>query len=148
MDPISVISLASSVAGILTLSGSILSNGYGFVSKAAKAPKELRFLLNETAALHALLDQLQLMAEPDGDHNAAIGALQTLTNARALDEGMDLLQTVQSSLKACEQLEGHGAANLGKRLLWPFKEKETKETIQRFRDLRDTLTSAISIDSG
>jgi hypothetical protein len=146
MDPISTISLASSVAGLLTLSGAILSNGYSYVSKVAKAPKELRLLLSESAALDTLLDQLQLMV--DGDDQVATGALQKLAQVGAFEEGKTLLQIVQNSIRACEQVQGHGVSNLGRRLMWPFKEKETKETIQRFRDLRDTLTSAVSIDSG
>lgn len=148
MDPLSAISLASSVAGLLTLSGAILSNGYSYVAKVAKAPKELHLLLNEAAALHTLLDQLQLMVEPDDNNQAATGAMEALAKVGALKEAMSLLQNVQNSLKACEQLQGHVASNLGKRMMWPIKEKETKETLHRFRDLRDTFTSAISIDSG
>lgn len=73
MDPISVFSLTSSIAGVLTLSGAILTNGYGYVSEIAKAPKELRLLLSETVALHTLLDQLLLMVELNNGGEAAAG---------------------------------------------------------------------------
>ena len=145
MDPISAIAAVSSVTSLVHFSGTILSNGYSYLAGVARAPKELRLLLIETAALNSLLDQLQLLVEDDTKSmkNAIIG----LEQSGALLESRDILRTIDKSIAACQQIEGQSTKNLGKRLLWPFKDKETKELLQRFHVVRDIFTSALSIDA-
>lgn len=145
MDPMTAIAATSSVASLVQFSGAILSNGYNYLAKVARAPKELRLLLIETAALNSLLDQLQLLVENGA--GAGKSAVLNLEKVGAITESQDILRTVDRSIAACRQVEGQSAKNLGKRLLWPFKEKETKELLQRFHVIRDNFTSAISIDA-
>ena len=136
---------ASSITSLVQFSGTVLSEGYGYIAKVARAPKELRLLLNETATLNTLLDQLQLLVE--NDSKVAKTAVFNLEETGAIAESRCLLQTVNQSIAACQPTKGHSAKNFGKRLLWPFKEKETKELMQRFHVVRDNFTSALSIDA-
>ena len=146
MDPITILSVASSVSGLISLSGTILSEGYGYLAKVAKAPKEIRLLLNEVATLNTLLDQVQLLLD-DINSSTANRAIQSLEKAGAIREGKGLLETVQDTLASFKQLPEHSAKNFSKMLLWPFKEKELKDALRRFHALRSTLTSALAIDT-
>lgn len=145
MDPISGIAAASSIVGLVRFSGSVLVKGYSYTTKVARAPKELRLLLSETAALNILLDQLQLLV--DDDSGVGQTAVFNLEKSGTIAESREILSTVDESIAACSQVEGHSAKNLGKRLLWPFKEKETKELLQRFHQVRDNFTAALAIDA-
>lgn len=116
------------------------------MSKVQKAPAEIRSLLKETAYLNASLDQLQKLAAEDANPHT-MGALETLVSLNVFGDCRSLMNMVLRSIKTCEQISGQGARNLGKRMLWPFKEKETKETLQELGRLRETLSAASTVDS-
>ena len=145
MDPLTAIAAASSITSLVQFSGTVLSKGYSYSSKVLRAPKELRLLLIETAALHSLLDQLQLLI--DDDSGAGKTALLSLERVGVIAESRDILSTVDRCIVACRQVEGQFAMNLGKRLLWPFKDRETRELLQRFYQVRENFTSALTVDA-
>jgi hypothetical protein len=137
---------AATILGLISFTGEVLVAGYGYLSKAQKAPAEIRSLLKETANLNALLDQLQaLVVENTNPH--VIDALETLNYLDVFGDCKILMKIVLKSIKACEQVSGQSARNLGRKLLWPFKEKETKETVQQLQRLRETLSAAVAVDS-
>lgn len=142
---------ASGVAGLLSLSGVILSKGYTYFSSARGAPEELRCLLNEVAALNIVLSKLNLLAASTHAKNSTnsglFGALSSLSGSGAIDHCQVLLEAVERSIKSCEQLKGEQLTNLRKKLIFPFKEKEVKDTLQRLGSLRETFTAAISVDT-
>ncbi|KAL1882217.1 hypothetical protein Daus18300_000703 [Diaporthe australafricana] len=117
------IGAASAIAGLLSLSGGILAKGYTFLASVHRAPQELRDLLCEAAALNSVLNQLQ-----------------------ALNEDDQSLLLVQTSIQKCQQIECQELRNLGKRVKWPFKEKETKEALSRLGRIRGHLTTALTAD--
>ena len=49
----------SSVVQLVDFSGKLLALGYGFLTKVARTPKEIRMLLAEIGNIHTLLDQMQ-----------------------------------------------------------------------------------------
>jgi hypothetical protein len=140
-----VFGVASAIAGLLSLSGSILSQGYSFTNSVRKAPRELRQLLSETAALNTVLDQLQSLAEDD-TLRGGNSALQGLAKAGGIQGCFELLRSVQRSIARCEQIKGQELRNLGRSMIWPFKEKETKDTLTRLSRMRDHLVTAVSVD--
>jgi hypothetical protein len=137
---------AATILQLVSFTGEVLVAGYGFLSKVQKAPAEIRFLLKETANLNALLDQLHtLVAEDASPH--VIRAMETLAFLDVFGDCKILMKIVLKSIKACEQISGQGARNFGRRLLWPFKEKEANETLQQLIRLRETLSAAVAVDS-
>jgi hypothetical protein len=140
-----VFGVASAIAGLLSLSGAILSQGYSFTNSVRKAPQELRQLLSETAALNTVLDQLQSLAEDD-TLRGGNSALQGLAKAGGIQGCFELLRSVQRSIARCEQIKGQELRNLGRSMIWPFKEKETKDTLTRLSRMRDHLVTAVSAD--
>lgn len=130
----------------------MLVSGYSFISKVHRAPSEISALLRETANLNALLDQLQsLVIDYDGLPSSiekkGENALLMLERLGVFRDFEGLMKVVHNSVKACEQIERQQVRNLGKRVMWPFKEKETKETMVQLGRLRETLTAAVVIDS-
>lgn len=141
-----VLGIFVSVTHLVQLSGTLLAGGYGFLSKVARAPSEIRSLLTEAAAIDSVLAQLQIIAEstPKAAPDDAIKALERLG---VFEECQAALTLVQKAISSCEQVHNTDAKNFGRKLLWPFKERETKETLQRLHHLRGLLANAVEANS-
>ena len=134
----------ASVVQLVQFSGDILTAGYGFIGKVSKAPTELRQLLAESAGLNSILAQLQFLGESSTHPNDELQSLQELG---VFKECHDLFALIQRALDACKQVPGHDVKNFGRRLVWPFKERETKEAMQSLHRLRGLLTTAVGTNS-
>lgn len=142
-DPLSVV---SGIAGLISLSGKVLSEGYAFISSVHRAPQELRELFCETAALEAVLCRFQSMI----DHGTDIGnrgLLQSLGQVGAIEECRASLRMVKGSIDRYQQIKGRVFKSLGRRIVWPLKEKETKEALARVSRLRGLLSTALTADT-
>lgn len=146
-----LLGISSGIAGLLALSGAILSKGYTYISSVRGAPEELRSLLNETAALNIVLSQLSQLAANAGakisGNNGVFSTLSSLSSSGVIDQCTVLLEAVARSIKCCEQLKGEQLNNFKKKLIFPFREREVKETLRRLCSLRETFTAAISVDT-
>lgn len=141
-----VLGAASAIAGLISLSGTLLAQGYAFVSKVHQAPQHLREVLSEAAALDVVLNQLQGIVESRIEDESTKSLLTRLSEAGLINECNQALTIVNTSIRKCEQIEGQHTRNLGKRVLWPFKEKETKDTLLRLSRIRDNLSTALTAD--
>ncbi|KFY37903.1 hypothetical protein V495_06869 [Pseudogymnoascus sp. VKM F-4514 (FW-929)] len=144
-----------SIVQLLEVTGNLLVSGYSFLSRVYQAPGEIRSLLREVANLNALLDQLQSLAieNPVGVTNenarkeGSRNALQTLEGLGVFADCSKLMLVVRRTLQTCEQVEGRQVKNLSKKVLWPFKERETKDLIAQLGRLREALSAAVVVDS-
>lgn len=141
-----IIGSVSAVVSLVEFSGKILSLGYGYLSKVSRAPSEVRLLLSEVANLNVLLGRLQAFAEDAFDPSDST-VLQSLAHLGIFKSCEKLLGSVYTIIDTCQRLDGQDVKNFGKRLIWPFKERETKDTMQQLGRLRDTLTAALAADS-
>jgi hypothetical protein len=141
-----IIGAVASVAQLVQFSGALLAGGYGFLSKVARAPLEIRSLLTETAAMNSLLGQTQVVAESPIDP-ASQDALKSLERLGILEECRTLLEFIAKALVRCQQEADKDLQNMVKRLKWPFKEKETKDALERLHRLRGVLANAVGVDS-
>ncbi|KAI4957635.1 hypothetical protein J4E86_004774 [Alternaria arbusti] len=141
-----IVGTVASVAQLVQLSGALLAGGYDFLSKVARAPSEIRSLLTETAAVNSLLAQLQQIADTS-PKAAADDALQALERVGVFQECQSTLKSIERALAKCEQVNGQDAKNFGRKLMWPFKEKETKDALQRLHRTRGLLANAIEANS-
>lgn len=145
----------ASIVQLLEFTGKLLVSGYSFLSRVYQAPGEIRSLLREVANLNALLGQLQSLATEtplgvkleNARKEDSRNALQTLEGLGVFADCSKLIQVVMSTLKTCEQVEGRQVKNLGKKVLWPFKEKETRDLMAQLGRLRETLSAAVVVDS-
>jgi hypothetical protein len=137
---------AATVVQLISFTGDVLVRGYSFLSKVKRAPSEIRVLLRETGNLNALLGELQELAfeEQKGE---SMGALQMLDRLGIFTDFEKLMRVVEKNIKTCEQIDGEKVKNLGKKMLWPFKEKETKDVVEQLARLREALSAAVAVDS-
>jgi hypothetical protein len=137
---------ASAIAGLISLSGTVLAEGYAYVASVRRAPKELRELLCESAALDTVLDQLQGLIDESQGIESESARLKDLAQSESIKECKESLLLVQRSISQCQQVKGEGVRNLGKRVVWPFKEKETKEVLARLSRIRGHLATILTVD--
>jgi len=149
------VAAAATIVQLVEVTGKALVSGYTFLSRVHQAPAEIRALLREVANLNALLDQVQSLATDtavvlpryNDEKDNLRNTLQTLEDLGVFADCSKLMQAVMSTLKACEQVEGHRMKNLGNKVLWPFKEKETRELMTQLDRLREALSAAVVVDS-
>lgn len=143
-EVLAAVGAVASVMQLVQFSADILTAGYGFLGKVSKAPAELRQLLAESAGLNYVLAQIEFLGESPNSPN---NALQSLQQLGVFKECHDLLIVIKGSLHACQQEQGQNVRNFGRRLVWPLKERETKEAMQRLSRLRALLSSAVGTNS-
>jgi hypothetical protein len=143
-EVIGAVSTVASVIQLVQFSADILTTGYGFLAKVSREPAELRQLPAESTGLNCVLAQIQSLAESSNSPDDAVQSLQQLG---VFKECHDLLNIIKRSLDKCQQELGNDARNFGRRLVWPFKEKETKEAMQRLNQLHALLSTAVGTSS-
>jgi hypothetical protein len=141
-----VVGSVATILQLVSFTGDVLLAGYSYLSSVKKAPTEIRTILREIANLNALLDQLQSVVS-DHKNVHAKGALESLDRMGVFGDCEKLTVLVLKSIKTCEKVQGEEIKNLGKKMLWPFKEKETREMMQQLGRLRETLSAAVAVDS-
>ncbi|RYN62891.1 hypothetical protein AA0118_g4972 [Alternaria tenuissima] len=140
MDPLSV---AGSIAGLISLSDAIFRKLYHYVKDVKSAEKEVKELKNEVAELNGVLHNLQLIAqdlETSSLQDISIRpdhVISCLTTLYQLDEKMN---------KAGIFDKGKVRATVHK-LSWPFKAVNTKKFLDDIRSHRDHLKFALSADT-
>ena len=142
MDPVSA---ASAIAGLVALSGTIISKGYQYIAAVKHAPQELRLLLTEVAGLNELLDRFQLLASTT-DESKSTKALNNFVQGGTTATCTELLESIERTIQKCFQINDQNKMKLTKRLTWPFKESETKDILQRLERMKLTLNTTISLD--
>lgn len=141
-----VVGSVATIVQLASFSAEVLAVGYGYISKVKKAPLEIKTLMRELTSLHELINQLEELATEDKTGSTRT-ALAVLENSGIFDDCKRMVKIVEKSVKACQQIEGQQIKNVGRRMFWPFKDKETKETILHLGVLRDTLSAAVNVDS-
>jgi hypothetical protein len=143
----------ATIVQLISFTGEVLLKGYSFLSRVQRAPSEIRALLREVANLNALLDQLRsLSAESStkdirAEKENVQSAVQSLESLGVFEDCTKLMEVVEKTVRSCEQIEGHELRNFGKKVLWPFKENETKDLMGQLGRLREALSAAVVVDS-
>lgn len=144
-DPLSIF---GSIAGLLSLGGSILMHGITYTVSVRDSPDALRQLLGEISRLNAVLGQInQLVSTDNGSTESQRQRLSEVITKESLRTGTELLNSVLGSIKSCQRIRGEGIKNVGKALIWPFKERDVQTTVERFRRLIGTYESALQVES-
>ena len=132
-------SIAGSVAGLLTIAGTIMIEGCTFISTARQRSPELEQLLTETIRLNAVLERIRVLENEFGaaqPTDIQKDGLSDIITPAIIAEGKTLLQSVQSSIRSCQrQPEQHS------------NKREVQGTLDRFRQLANTLVQAVEVIS-
>lgn len=144
-DPLS---LAASVAGIVSLAGAAFHNLNNFRRHAANAPAAAAELTTQARNLSGILQNLSLLAESLGEEPEP-GRESLSFKAHHLNSCRQTLLQVETRLKKARDDfdSGNKLKTISRRLKWPFSMDETNELLEQMANHRRTLELALSADT-
>jgi hypothetical protein len=122
------VSIASGIAGLITLSTAVLAARYEFISTVSSASEDFKGLVRETAYLSTLLSQL--ISHSLSEQAVSQIASHTLIRQGVLQDCENVLRNIQSLICDCEYRNSTMNA-----LLWPLKQKEIVKNRERLSRL-------------
>ena len=138
------LSVASGVAGIITLSSAVVAAGYKYLNSVRSAPEDLKDLIREIASLNTLISQLVTLSLSAGP--SPRDALVALADQNVLQDCQQTLLTVQKHVNSCELISSR-RKNAIKILSWPMKQKDIVKGRESISRLCSILTAAVTIDN-
>jgi hypothetical protein len=136
--------LASGIAGLLSLTITVIDISCGYMSKVNEASKSISMCLEELRCLKNLLNELDELA-----HSPATMDLFR-DRAPALISIVNVGQCQDEINKLRLRLEGKNKGSLlskyWNRLRWPFAEEEIRGIVERLHGYRDMFHTALSAD--
>jgi hypothetical protein len=139
------LSIASGIAGLISLSATVLTAGYNYLNGVSSAPEDFTSLIREIASLNVVLSQLishSLLAQTVqqiGPH--------ALVQQDILQDCERTLLNIQLLIRDCKPVGGHRGKNALNTLVWPLKQKEIIKNRERLSRLCANLHTTISIES-
>lgn len=111
MDPLSI---AASIAGLLTITGAIVSKGYAHISQAKRSEGNIAHLLNEVASFAGIL--FGLKSQYAAGRESELSPLQWFAQDSA-ETWQDTLQTCEKTLTEIKDLVESLASSHSVRLM-------------------------------
>ena len=158
MDPLT---LATGLAGLLTLTIELTSICHGYVSGARKAPKSVQGFILELISLKKVLSDLQdkVILEPaiaeafDGRSSSIMENLQSQSTIASgqvaavnlMDQCKVELDSLLKSLKP--NSSSSRARSIINQLIWPLREKAMQKAVDAMHRYRNIFDLSISIDN-
>ncbi|KAH8153587.1 uncharacterized protein LAJ45_02400 [Morchella importuna] len=135
-------SIAVTIIGVIQLAGKVTSLGYGYIGGVDRAPKYLRELVDELAALSKVLIAIQ----DHTDKEPTSEVIHSLNEERGPLQGCAReLEILQSEL---EPKNGEGLQSVMEdNLEWPLEEEPTKEYIKRVKALKEIFELSLQPES-
>ncbi|KAF1982684.1 hypothetical protein K402DRAFT_457189 [Aulographum hederae CBS 113979] len=141
MDPVS---LASGIAGLLTLSTTVLTAGYKYINSISSASEDFKNLLRETASLNAVLSQLVSHSLSESEEQTGADAL---LQHNLLQDCQEILKNIQLLIRDCEIRSTNRGKKTLSTLLWPLKQQEIVKSREHLRRLYGSLHTIVSVKS-
>ncbi|KAG4280439.1 hypothetical protein FPRO06_11772 [Fusarium proliferatum] len=141
-DPLS---LAASIAGLISLADVIFRTTYKFVRAAKDAKDEIQSLLDEINNLSSVLRRLEALASDLEDEGQSFDP--TLRN-HYLNHCYKTFNKIESRVKkASESFKKSKLDGIVRQLKWPFSSSETKELLTELSRHKETISVALLADS-
>jgi Fungal N-terminal domain of STAND proteins len=142
MDPLSAIGLASSVAGLVSLTIEVSQLLAGYCVAVNNAHTDLVQLRQEYASLQHVLQQLEMFLR---NENATCKPFQkTSVLYLSIASCSTIVEEMARELK---RLSNNRAAQGLERLRWPFTEKHVRKTLETLRRYISTFQFSLSIEN-
>ena len=148
-----VIGLAASIAGVITLSAQVTALSYKYLNGVKNASKDINRLINELTSLSGILMALQAGASTNwttrfSDQNSSHSSTYSIETL--IPECTSLIEELRMKLEikpTSKQDPTKATVGVFRSLMWPVKEKETIEYVQKLERLKTLLTLAISMEN-
>lgn len=142
MDPFS---LSVSIITIIGFAGQLAALGNDYAKSVSGCPKEISDLLAELSALSQVLVAVKDIIDPTtATPTTPIIWSGILVNP--INECANQLQEMLAFLTKYQQNRKSKIRKIMKRLMWPLKEAETREWINKIEGHKSTFTLALSTD--
>ncbi|KAK2802447.1 hypothetical protein FQN51_004510 [Onygenales sp. PD_10] len=134
------LSAVGTISQLVWLSGEIIALCYTYGFAVAHAPKELRELVDEITSLSGIFVTIQGLVNADRFAASQKEALATsIAQCQGtLREVMDILKSVQPE---------PNKLGLKKRLLWPLKQTETGDILEKLNRHRSSLNLLLALEA-
>lgn len=142
MDPLS---LSVSIITILTLAGQLVTLGNAYATSVSSCPKEISDLLNELSALSQVLVAVKNITDP-AKATSTTPVIRSGILVNPINECAKQLQEMLAFLTKYQQNPKSKIRKIMKRLMWPLKEAETREWVNKIEGHKSTFTLALSTD--
>lgn len=141
MDPLS---LTVSVITIVTLAGQLVSLGSSYASGVSDCPREISDFLTELSALSQVLVALKDVIDP-ATASSETPIISSGILVGPVAECVDQLKEMLAFLTKY-QISKNRMRKVMKRMMWPLKEAETREWINKIEGHKSTFALALSAD--
>jgi hypothetical protein len=138
------IGIASGIAGLLSLTITVINTSYQYVSSAHGASKSISAYLQELASLKTLLIKLDEVAHSLDTVEIFRECSPALLSMTSIDQCQMALGQLQSKL--LKQNTGNLLLSHLNRLSWPFAEVETRRLIETIHRHRCTFETTLSVN--
>lgn len=141
MDPLSI---ASGVAGLVTLAEVVISRTYNTIITCKHASEDSRKLLREVQALAGILQSLAALESKIGPK-----AIRSQITAPQVLDCQKTLQSIRDRLEKADPKE-HGISFVQKAkrtLKWPFSLSDTEEFLAEMERHKSSFDLALSVDA-
>ena len=154
-DPLSI---ASGIAGIITLAGSIVSSTYKYAHAVKGAFSETRALMDEIMSLTGVLTAVKSLLEteanpeppayselpPDSSSERRMGRFAELGIEESIQDTRVILSTIEESLKkAIASMSRRGVPGAFNKLIWPLKHGDTLTLVERLERKKAVFMCAL-----
>ncbi|KAF5608574.1 uncharacterized protein FSUBG_4502 [Fusarium subglutinans] len=139
------LSLAASIAGLISLADVIFRTTYKFVRAAKDAKDEIQSLVDEISNLSSVLRRLEALTSDLEDEGQSFDP--TLRN-HYLNHCYKTFNKIESRVKkASESFKKSKFEGIVRQLKWPFSSSETKELLAELSRHKETISVALLADS-
>lgn len=138
-DPLSV---AASVAGLITIAEVVIRNGYQYVKDAKDAGSQVAALISEVTNLFGVLHSLHLVACRFEDEK-----FDSTMQIHHVQSCYLILEKIQKQLDKADPAKSRNPFDAARRKLhWPLSSSETKSLIAEVERHKATLSVALTAD--
>ncbi|KAK3349179.1 hypothetical protein B0T25DRAFT_609822 [Lasiosphaeria hispida] len=147
MDPTSIIGLAASIAGVVTLGQKVAAGLVKTYSAARDAPEELGKISNDIYALCGFFDQMKVIS--DEPHQKRFRFKTDSPLATAIQNCTDIFREIEAAVKSVEAggevPTGTLKGTLALRFRWPLRKSRLREMLVDLEKTKTTLLLGLQI---
>lgn len=140
MDPVTI---ATSVAGLISLSAEAIQIIREYYTSVKNAPKDIRDIKTEMESLSIILQRLELLMRSDKIRSNSVSFDTSSVLATALISCETKIREITAKLGRPKE---SSAARVWERLKWPLSEKEVQKLLETLRRYIHTFQFSLTVD--
>jgi hypothetical protein len=136
------VSLAASIAGLVSLALDIAQTLHKYYSDVESAPKDIESLTQEAKALSKVLAQLETFLSKEGAKGNSFNQTASVL-ASTLRDCRATLDNLESGLKRSIK---DGFSKVVERLMWPFRKDQVQKMVDSLRRYNQIFQFSLTVE--